>query len=314
LFKEEAKEDKYFLLSVGGDSAVKFSLAMSCTFCHRTKAVDYYHKSLKIFEEIGDKKGMAYCLNNIGLLYNNQGETQKGLEYFHKSLKLREEIGDNKGVASSLNNIGFAYENQGDISKGLEYYHKSLKVQEDISDKRGIANTLNNIGSIHLYMGNIGEAKEYTHKSMKLAEGLGFPENIKRAAGLLSKIHRKEGNYEQALEMYELYIQMRDSVNNEKTQKAAIRQQTKYEFEKAQLVKEQEEKEKQRIEAEVTSRRDNLQYSVILIALLVLFGGVLSLGFVKVSPRMAEGIIFFSFLILFEHQFQIKRLICLCRV
>jgi len=27
---------------------------------------------------------------------------------------------------------------------------------------------------------------------------------------------------------------------------------------------------------------------------------VLSLGFVKVSPRMAEGIIFFSFLILFE--------------
>ena len=39
---------------------------------------------------------------------------------------------------------------------------------------------------------------------------------------------------------------------------------------------------------------------MILIALLVLFGGVLSLGFVKVSPRMAEGIIFFSFLILFE--------------
>jgi len=65
-------------------------------------------------------------------------------------------------------------------------------------------------------------------------------------------------------------------------------------------MKEQEEKEKARLEAEVTGRRDNLQYSVILIAILVLFGGVLSLGFVKVSPRMAEGIIFFSFLILFE--------------
>ena len=100
--------------------------------------------------------------------------------------------------------------------------------------------------------------------------------------------------------MYELHILTRDSINNEETQKATIRQQTKYEFEKAQLIKEQEEKEKTRLEAEVTSRRDNLQYSVILIALLVLFGGVLSLGFVKVSPKMAEGIIFFSFLILFE--------------
>jgi len=93
---------------------------------------------------------------------------------------------------------------------------------------------------------------------------------------------------------------MKDSIKNDETQKAAIRQQTKYEFEKAQLVKEQEKKEQARLEAEVTSRRDNLQYSVILIAILVLFGGVLSIGFVKVSVRMAEGIIFFSFLILFE--------------
>lgn len=91
---------------------------------------------------------------------------------------------------------------------------------------------------------------------------------------------------------------MSDSIKNEKTQKATIRQQTKYEFEKAQLIKEQEEKA--RLEAEATDRRDNLQYSVILIAILILFGWVLSLGFVKVSPRMAEGIIFFSFLILFE--------------
>ena len=91
---------------------------------------------------------------------------------------------------------------------------------------------------------------------------------------------------------------MSDSIKNEKTQKATIRQQTKYEFEKAQLIKDQEEKA--RFVAEVTDRIDNLQYSVILIAILVLFGGVLSLGFVKVSPRMAEGIIFFFFLILFE--------------
>ena len=39
---------------------------------------------------------------------------------------------------------------------------------------------------------------------------------------------------------------------------------------------------------------------MILIAILTLFGGVLALGFINVSERMAEGIIFFSFLILFE--------------
>ena len=76
---------------------------------------------------------------------------------------------------------------------------------------------------------------------------------------------------------------MRDSINNEETQKATIRQQTKYEFEKAQLVKEQEAKEVLRLETEVTSRRDNLQYSIILVAILAVFGMVLALGKVSVS-------------------------------
>ena len=34
--------------------------------------------------------------------------------------------------------------------------------------------------------------------------------------------------------------------------------------------------------------------------ILVVFGLVLSLGVVKVSPKVAEGLIFFAFLILFE--------------
>ncbi|MBL4753972.1 MAG: hypothetical protein JKY52_10325 [Flavobacteriales bacterium] len=90
--------------------------------------------------------------------------------------------------------------------------------------------------------------------------------------------------------MYELQVQYRDSINNEATQKASILLQTKYEFEKAQIIKEQEQKEQARIQEEELSRRDNLQYSVILIVILIVFGGVLGLGFVKVPPSVAEGL------------------------
>ncbi len=287
-----------------------------------SKGLEYYHKSLKIQEELGDKKGIAISLNNIGVTYYNQGVASteasakvelltKGLEYYHKSLKIREEIGDKKGIAGSLNNIGYIYDNQGDIPKGLEYFHKSLKIYEEIGDKSGMAASLKNIGTVELDRGALTEALNYGIRGLQIARELGSPHLISHNSSLLSKVARKQGNlttdpvlrqarFQEALEMYELHILMRDSINNEETEKESIRQQMKYEFERAQLIKEQEEKEKVRLEAEVTSRRDNLQYSVILIALLVLFGGVMSLGFVKVSPRMAEGIIFFSFLILFE--------------
>ncbi|MDP1803360.1 MAG: tetratricopeptide repeat protein, partial [Bacteroidota bacterium] len=89
-------------------------------------ALDYFHKSIKIQEEIKDKKGLAYSLNNVGFIYNSQGDIIKALEYYEKSLKLREEISDNEGIAQSLSNIGNLFEQTGDKSKALRYYYQSL--------------------------------------------------------------------------------------------------------------------------------------------------------------------------------------------
>ena len=159
---------------------------------------------------------------------------------------------------------------------------------------------LYNLGNLEFLRNNIKAAEEYGLRSFSKAQEIGFPNKINAAATLLSSIYEKQGRGMEALEMYKLAILMRDSTINEETQKATIRQQTQYEFEKAQIVKENEAKEQLRLEAEKTSRRNNMQYSLIFLGILLLFGLVLSLGFIKVSTNIAEGLIFFAFLILFE--------------
>ena len=277
-------------------------------------ALEFFYKSLKIQEEIGYKKGVANSLNNIASIYYHQGKIANALEYHDKSLKTREEIQDKSGIANSLNNIAYIYKNQGDPSvtsskqeslnagfkKALEFSNKSLKIREEIGDKSGIASSLNNIGEFYLEQGRLDDALENGTKGLLLARTIGSPRLISHSAGLLSKVAKAKGNHQKALEMYELHIQMRDSIKNEETQKATIRQQTKYEFEKTMLVKEQKEKEEARVLSEEISRRDNLQYSVVLICLLVIGVIVAMLGRLALPVRMAEGIIFFSFLILFE--------------
>lgn len=270
-----------------------------------TNALLYYNRSLKLQEDLENPKGIANCLHNIAMISNQQGDFPKALEYYQRSLKIYQGMEDKHGIATSLNNIGFVYRDQDDLARALEYYYNSLEIYEELKYKNGIAPILANIAQVILDRQEDGKleldkALEYANRSLEMARDLGSPDHMEHSAIMISKISKKLGNYQKALEMYELHIQMRDSIKNEETQKATIRQQTKYEFEKAQLVKEQEEKEAARIVAEETSRRDNLQYSVILIGILTLFGGVLALGFINVSERMAEGIIFFSFLILFE--------------
>ncbi|MBL4578035.1 MAG: tetratricopeptide repeat protein, partial [Flavobacteriales bacterium] len=236
-------------------------------------ALEYYNKSLDIREETSDKKGMAECYNNIGfVLYKNQRDTTASLEYFHRSLKIQEEISDKRGMAYSYHNIGNIFCAMDSTEKGISYIKKGLVLAEEIGDKEGISDRLGALGIEMLHSGDLKRAKAHGERGLSIGQEIGFADQIILNAGLLSLVARKNGNYQKALEMYEMKVQYQDSMKNETTQKAAIRQQTKYEFEKAQLVKEQEEKEVARVEAEMRSRRDNLQYSIVLICLLVIGG------------------------------------------
>ena len=210
------------------------------------KALEYWHKSLKLREDIKDKRGIAESLNNIGGIYRNQGDIPKALEYYQKSLHLQEDIKDKKGIASSLNNIGYIYGHQGDPSitaskeaslragktKALEYYHKSLQLQEEIKNKQGIATSLNNIADAMLQMDMLAGAFDYAKRSLQTAKELGYPEIIKNAAWTLKNIYKKQNKYKEAMAMYELEIQMRDSIANEANKKASIQKQFQYEYEK----------------------------------------------------------------------------------
>jgi len=261
-----------------------------------------------MFEELGNKNYIAVSLGNIGNVYKNQDDHSKALEYYFKGLKMAEELGNKDGIARHLGYIGTIYDEYGDTTlaiadkypKALEYYFKALKMFEELGNKDGIAAHLSNIGALYTKIGEFEKAEKTLQKAVTLSKEIGAKEYLKDQHEFLSVLYDTTGRPAQAFEAYKLYIIYRDSIDNEENTKAQTRTEMKYEYEKQELVKEQEEKEKTRLEAETTARRDNLQYSVILIALLVLFGGILFLGFVKVNPKMAEGMVFFSFLILFE--------------
>ncbi|MBN4065765.1 tetratricopeptide repeat protein, partial [Candidatus Amoebophilus asiaticus] len=224
------------------------------------------------------------------------------------------------------------------IEEGMKYLQRGLVVDEELGDKTHMAISYSSLGGWQLKLGQFGEALENGQLALELAREVGFPDKIKRAAHLLSYVYRAIGYthqlhtpkssrnkfgtgslkrrlsraecFERALEYYELEVEMRDSIVNEEHQKATIRQQMKYEYEKAQLIKEQKEKEEARLVAEATTRNNNLQYSGILIGIILIFSGILALGKIpftfksyrayKNLRQLSEGLIFLTFLLFFE--------------
>jgi serine phosphatase RsbU (regulator of sigma subunit)/Tfp pilus assembly protein PilF len=252
------------------------------------KAIEYYTQSLKIGEEIGDKKRIAMSLTNIGVIYYRQGDYTQAIESQSKSLKIYEELGDKKGISYSLINIGNIYRDQNDYTKAIDYYIRSLKLREEVGDKNGIATSLNNIAFIYIEQGDYAKAYKYSLQSLTIAQEIGAALRIKEAASNLWVINKKLDHYKESLEMYELYISTRDSMESEENQKAVIQQEYKYAYEKqaaadsvtnaeADKVKDAlltaEKAENKQHELEATAQKQQAYFLYGGLGLALLFGG-----------------------------------------
>jgi len=178
------------------------------------KAIEYYLKSLKIYEELKDKKGIAICYNDIGIVHRNQGNYDKAIGYFLKSLEIYEGLRDKNGISACYINIGNVHSYQGSYDKAIEYYLKALKIKEELGDKNGMSQCYNNIGVIHYDQSSYNKAIEYYLKTLKIKEELGDKKGIAISYNNIGLVHSDQSSYDKAIRYFlkslEIYEGLRD--------------------------------------------------------------------------------------------------------
>ena len=200
-----------------------------------TEALSCYERSREIYKRTGNKSGIGNSLNKTALVYLNEKKYSQAKEYYQKSLKIYEEIGHKAGIAQVLSSIGVTYMREGDLNLAEEYYYRSWKHYKEMGSMEGISHSLIIMGHIHMKKGELDEAEKLGLESFNIVKKFGYPAYIRNVSRLLYEVYNAKNEYKKSLEMYELYIQMRDSLNNESTQKAAIKQNMQYEYEKQSL-------------------------------------------------------------------------------
>ena len=194
---------------------------------------------------------------------------KKAVSYYQKSLKMREELGDKRAIANILNNIGVIYDDADDLDKALQYYSKALKLRQEISNKQGICSSLNAVGGIYRKQGHYSIAEQNTLQSLALAREIGYPKEISDAAETLFQIYRDQNNGMKALEYYRLYDEMKDSLNNTETQKAGVKKQLEFEFTQKEAFTKAEQEKKDVLAAEEKRRQTIIRNAFIVGFLLV---------------------------------------------
>ncbi|MDX2285455.1 MAG: tetratricopeptide repeat protein [Bacteroidia bacterium] len=187
------------------------------------RALDYHQRSLAINEKLENKRGIAATLNNIGDVYFDQKDLTQALSYYQRSLDIHQSLNDQSSVAKLQQNLGNVYRAQGLGEKALANYLSSLAIHESLKDQQGIADVATSLGEFYHEAGNYARASYYGEKALPRAREAGAVQEIANAARLLYKSYKSSGQDRNALPMLELYHQMRDSLNSEENQRAAIR-------------------------------------------------------------------------------------------
>lgn len=180
------------------------------------KAIDFQNRRLKINQELGDKKGTAGALGNIGNIYSRQSNYPMALDYFERSLKIKEDLGDKKGMSVTITNIGVIYRKQGNTAKALDYYLQSFKMDKESGNKRGIANDLTNIGSIYSEQNNLPKALEYSNRGLNLQKKNGDKIGIAATLSNIGEIYDKQANYSQALLYFKRSLKMNNEIGDQR--------------------------------------------------------------------------------------------------
>lgn len=130
---------------------------------------EYNEQAVALYKELDDQDGVAAVLNNIGLIYERQGDYSQALKKYNESAKLFGQLKDGrKKQTIALSNIGNVYYTLGRFDKALEFLSQALNNSEEMKDSAGMAPSYNNIGNIYLTLKDWKTAIDFYNKAEKI--------------------------------------------------------------------------------------------------------------------------------------------------
>ncbi len=253
-------------------------------------ALSVYSENLAFYGEVGRKDAVAGTLNNIANIYVKLGDDAKAIEYLKKALKTFEELGIKPGVAGISASLGKRYFERGDYKLALKYCNTGLEFFEERGNKGGIANIIIVMGSIYAAQGHHTKAISYGKRGLAILQEIGEFSSIGTAAQNLFSTYKAAGKYKEALEMNELYFQVRDSLESEENQKAAIQLQVQSEYEKQKAIDDLENEKRVAIETQKKENQQKLSIAIGIGLLLISFLALVIFNRLKVT-RQQKAII-----------------------
>src|SRR5215470_13923644 len=143
------------------------------TAASRLLTIEKYQEALALWRVVGDRKGEARAIEQIGNAYNGLGDYRKALGYWEQAAPLKRALEDHQGEALVLVNIGSAYIRLGEKERAMDRLTQALPLARATGELRTEARALAYISNIYSSFGDKQRALELSQRSLLIRRELG---------------------------------------------------------------------------------------------------------------------------------------------
>jgi predicted ATPase/serine/threonine protein kinase/Tfp pilus assembly protein PilF len=179
-----------------------------------TEATARYSEALALFKEIDNRQAVSYVLNNLGNVARDQGDYERAAEIHTEALAIFRNLGDKRALATSLYNLGEVAQYKGDYSRAAELQHESLALKREVGDKRGITFSLANLGDIALHQGEHKRAAKLYEESLALCREIGDKRGVTFCLEGLAEVACTQKAFERAAQLFGAAEALREAIGS----------------------------------------------------------------------------------------------------
>jgi predicted ATPase/DNA-binding SARP family transcriptional activator len=157
-----------------------------------------YRRSVALYEELGDRWGLARALASLGYTAEQLGRYGEARALCEQSLVIRQELGDQRGMADAMLNLGIISWVQGRLDEAHRLLQESLGICRTLGDWNTMFFVLHRMGEVLGGRGLFEDGLVLLESDCDLAHDRGYPYGAWLLLPFVAEAKVHLGRYEEA--------------------------------------------------------------------------------------------------------------------
>src|SRR5829696_1058390 len=164
-------------------------------------AATLHEEGLKVYREMGHKKGESASLRELGFVAYERGDYERAVHLQEQSLALAREFASTFSIAWSLRALADAARGQGDLGRARTLLKEGLTLARSTQNAWAIVRTLASLGSVACDAGEYVRAWSLYEEGLELAWRIGLNHPVLLCLEGLARVAVAQGRMERAAQL-----------------------------------------------------------------------------------------------------------------